>query len=137
MPSVVLIIANQTTFHVEARRRCDSDALLIYTAGMPSPAWRRMYLTLLKDLPSDVPVRHWGDVDEGGFRIAAYLAMAAAEAGKSLEPWNMHPDDVQSTQRRAASAHVFERMVALAQEAGWRDLADAIAMARFVAGQAG
>lgn len=137
IPSIVLTIENQTTFHVEARRRCDSDALCIYTAGMPSPAWRRMYVTLLKDLPSEVPVRHWGDVDEGGFRIAAYLATAAAEAGKTLGPWNMHPDDVQSTQRRAASAHVVERMVAFALEAGWRDLAEAIALARFVAEQEG
>ena len=48
VPSMVLTIENQTTtFHVEARRRCDSDALLIYSAGMPSPAWRRMYVTLL------------------------------------------------------------------------------------------
>lgn len=136
-PSMVLTIENLTTFHVEARRRCDSDVLCIYTAGMPSPAWRRMYVTLLKDLPSKVPVRHWGDVDEGGFRIAAYLARAAAEAGKTLEPWNMHPDDVQSTQRRAASGHVVERMVAFACEAGWPHLADAVALARFVAEQEG
>lgn len=137
IPSMVQTIENQTTFHVEARRRCDSDVLCIYTAGMPSPAWRRMYVTLLQDLPPGTPVQHWGDVDEGGFRIAAFLARAAAEAGKTLEPWNMHPDDVQSTQRRAASGRVVERMVAFAREAGWPHLADAITLARFVAEQEG
>ncbi len=62
MPSQVLTIENQTTFHVWARQHYDSDMLCLYTAGMPSPAWRAMYLRLLSELPVSTPVLHWGDV---------------------------------------------------------------------------
>jgi len=50
-PKFVLTIENQTTFHCEARRRCDDDVLLIYTAGMPNPPWREMYVRLLRSRP--------------------------------------------------------------------------------------
>lgn len=36
IPSQVLTIENQTTFHVWARQHYNSDVLCIYTAGMPS-----------------------------------------------------------------------------------------------------
>lgn len=35
----VMTIENLTTFHSEAKRRAGETTLLIYTAGMPSPAW--------------------------------------------------------------------------------------------------
>ncbi|MDO9365652.1 MAG: DUF2220 family protein [Methylotenera sp.] len=88
-PSMVLTIENQTTFHSEARRKCDEDVLLIYTAGMPNPPWRDMYARLLKSLPEGIPVYHWGDLDEGGFRIASVLASVAKEAGHILQPWQI------------------------------------------------
>jgi hypothetical protein len=71
VPRMVLSIENLTTFHVTARKMSETDTLVLYTAGMPSPAWRAMYVRLLSSLPPDVPVFHWGDIDEGGFRIAA------------------------------------------------------------------
>jgi hypothetical protein len=137
MPSQVLTIENQTTFHVWARQRCDSDVLCIYTAGMPSPAWRAMYLRLLSELPVATPVLHWGDVDEGGFRIAAFLSRCAAEAGHALRPWKMRPADVPESLRRAAPARTVERMVMYAGEAGWHDIAQELAEAKFVAEQEG
>ncbi|WP_088952662.1 Wadjet anti-phage system protein JetD domain-containing protein [Variovorax sp. HW608] len=66
MPSQVLTIEDQTTFHVWAREHCDADVLCLYTAGMPSPAWRAMYLRLLSEFTAATPVLHWGDVDEAG-----------------------------------------------------------------------
>ena len=123
MPRQVLTIENQTTFHVWARQHCDSDVLCIYTAGMPSPAWRAMYSRLLSELPAVTPVLHWGDLDEGGFRIAAFLSRCAAEVGHKLLPWKMRPADVPESQRRAAPAHTVERMVKYASEAGWNDIA--------------
>jgi Uncharacterized protein conserved in bacteria C-term(DUF2220) len=102
-PSAVLSIENQTNFHVEARSGCDKDVLLLYSAGMPSPAWRAMYATVLRDVPAGTPVYHWGDLDEGGFRIAARIAKDAAMAGHSLKPWRMHPDDVPQERRCVAT----------------------------------
>lgn len=137
IPSQVLTIENQTTFHVWARQHCDSDVLCLYTAGMPSPAWRAMYLRLLSDLPVSTPVLHWGDVDEGGFRIAASLSRCAAEAGHTLLPWKMRPLDVPESQRRPAPARTVERMIKYAGEAGWNDIAHELAKAKLIAEQEG
>lgn len=137
IPSQVLTIENQTTFHVWARQNCDSNVLCIYTAGMPSPAWRAMYLRLLADLPIPTPVLHWGDVDEGGFRIASVLSRCVAESGHVLQPWKMRPSDVPEMLRRAAPSRTVEQMVKYAHEAGWDDLALELAETKFVAEQEG
>lgn len=134
-PSLVMTIENLTTFHSEARRRCDEDVLLIYTAGMPSPAWRAMYSRLLGSLPMDVAVYHWGDVDEGGFRIATTLARDAMSAGHMLKPWKMHPDNVPEDLRRKASVHTLDRIRHFASAAGWSELGEAIAKAGFTVEQ--
>lgn len=137
LPRQLLTIENQTTFHVWARQHCDSDVLCLYTAGMPSPAWRAMYLRLLAELPISTPVLHWGDVDEGGFRIAAFLSRSAAETGHILRPWKMRPADVPEAFRREAPARTLERMVKYAGEAGWSEIAGELAAAKFVAEQEG
>lgn len=137
LPSQLLTIENQTTFHVWARQAFDSDVLCLYTAGMPSPAWRAMYQRLLADLPASIPVMHWGDVDEGGFRIAAVLSRCAAEAGHGLLPWRMRPVDVPDGLRRPASARTVESMVKYAAQAGWNDIAQEVQQAKIVAEQEG
>lgn len=137
IPSQVLTIENLTTFHVWARQNCDSDLLCIYTAGMPSPSWSAMYSRLLSELPPKTPVFHWGDVDEGGFRIAAFLSRCAAEAGCALLPWKMRPADIPASLRKVASARTVEKMVKYACEAGWGDIAHELAEAKFVAEQEG
>ncbi|HUX82157.1 MAG TPA: Wadjet anti-phage system protein JetD domain-containing protein [Halothiobacillus sp.] len=130
-PHKVITIENQTTFHSEARRLCGEEILFIYTAGMPNPPWLAMYARLLKSLPHDVPVYHWGDIDEGGFRIAAVLARTARGAGHALQPWLMHPDNVPKEKRRPAGSGTVERMKRFAIAAGWSVLGDAIAEAKF------
>lgn len=118
-PSLVMTIKNQTTFHSKARRRSEEDVLLIYTAGMPNPPWRSMYVRILKDLPLDVPVFHWGDIDEGGFRIASVIAQEALKGGHIIKPWLMHPDNIPPDHRCHASANTINRMVHFAESAGW------------------
>lgn len=134
-PSLVMTIENLTTFHSEARRHCDENVLLIYTAGMPSPAWRAMYARLLGSLSLDTPLYHWGDVDEGGFRIAATLAREAKVAGHMLKPWKMHPDNVPEEMRRKASNHTLARIRHFSVAAGWPELGEAIAEAGFTVEQ--
>lgn len=134
-PRLVMTIENQTTFHSEARKRCEEDILLIFTAGMPTPAWRAMYKRLLRDIPVEVPVYHWGDVDEGGFRIAAILAADASSAGHTLRPWSMHPSDVPVELRRPASMSTLSRIRYFAEKAGWHELGEAIYDAKFTAEQ--
>jgi hypothetical protein len=125
-PRYILTIENQTTFHSEARRVCQENVLLLYTNGMPSPKWRAMYLRVLASIAPNVPVKHWGDVDEGGFRIAAILANDAKTLGRTLEPEKMNPFDVPEDAQRPASDDTVNRMLKYAAQAGWLDLADAI-----------
>lgn len=129
-PKMVMSIENQTTFHSEARMHCDQDALLLYSNGMPSPAWRLMYKRLLLGLPKDIPVYHWGDVDEGGFRIAWILSRDAAEAGMTLRPWRMHPNEVPKDLQRSAKDGTVDRMHKYAVNAGWLEIAEAVIHAR-------
>ncbi|WP_199221167.1 Wadjet anti-phage system protein JetD domain-containing protein [Limnohabitans sp. JirII-29] len=131
----VITIENKTTFHSEAKRRQDDKVLLIYTAGMPSPAWRAMYGRLLGRLPPTTPINHWGDVDEGGFRIASTIAAVARAAGFSLQPYRMSPDDVPLEMRVRASARTLERIHHFACAAGWPELGQAMREAEFVAEQ--
>jgi hypothetical protein len=135
VPTQVLTIENLTTFHSEARRRFDDRVLLIYTGGMPSPAWRSMYRRLLGSVTLGTPVTHWGDIDEGGFRIAAVLAQDARAVGHVLQPWRMHPNDVPIEQRKPASEATFARVRRHAELAGWTDLGLEIVRAGFVAEQ--
>lgn len=131
----VITIENKTTFHSEAKRRQEDEVLLIYTAGMPSPAWRAMYTRLLESLPLGTSVSHWGDVDEGGFRIAATIAAVARTAGFQIQPYAMSPADVPAEMRVKASARTLERICHFASAAGWHDLGQAILDAGFVAEQ--
>ncbi|OGS99023.1 MAG: hypothetical protein A3F73_10425 [Gallionellales bacterium RIFCSPLOWO2_12_FULL_59_22] len=138
IPTMIMTIENLTTFHSEAKRSCDEPILLIYTAGMPSPAWRAMYVRLLHDLPNGVPVCHWGDIDEGGFRIAAVLAREALSVGYVLLPCTvMHPDNVPEERRKKATPHTLERIRHFAQMAGWDELGEAVATAGFTVEQEG
>ena len=137
VPELLMTIENLTTFHSEARRRCNEQVLLIYTAGMPSPAWRAMYLRLLAELPAHVPVFHWGDIDEGGFRIAATLAQDARTVGHTIQPWSMHPEDVPTELRRKATPHTLDRIRHFANAAGWAALGEAVAVAGFTVEQEG
>ena len=54
-----------------------------------------MYGRLLENLPLTTPIYHWGDVDEGGFRIVSTIAAVKARgAGFFLQPYGMSPKDV-------------------------------------------
>lgn len=136
-PERVISIENLTTFHTEAKRLYDEPVLLLYTAGMPSPAWRAMYGRLLASIPAEVPVFHWGDFDEGGFRIAAVLAGEARQVGRQLRPWRMHPEDIPEEMRVEASARTIDRMQHFARQAGWESAAVAIGDAKFSTEQEG
>jgi Uncharacterized protein conserved in bacteria C-term(DUF2220) len=135
-PDRIISIENLTTFHREAKRCADLNEMVLYTGGMPSPAWRAMYIRLLGSV-RDVSVYHWGDVDEGGFRIASVLAADAKQAGCTLRPWCMYPDDVPASARQTASERTRERMRHFAALAGWEELGDAVFEARITSEQEG
>lgn len=134
-PARLLSIENLTTFHSEAKAHCDEDVLMIFTGGMPTPAWRAMYIRLLQDLPPQTEIFHWGDVDEGGFRIASLLAADAHSAGKRLRPWRMSPSDIPEEARQPVTSAVANRMAQFARTAGWLEIAEAVSAECFTAEQ--
>ena len=79
---LLLTVENLTTFHeLVGQRQHMPAAALLYTGGMPSPSWKRVYRLLLTSLPVEARVFHWGDIDAGGFRIADHLAACAGKWG--------------------------------------------------------
>lgn len=124
----VLTIENLTSFHDAARAMPNGDVLLIYTGGMPSPAWRAFFARLLGSLPADCRLYHWGDIDEGGFRIAAQLAMVVNAEGRNLLPWLMSPQDfdIDALDAEAPSAACLKKMTYWADKAGWPQIASAL-----------
>jgi len=123
----VLSIENLASFHEAARLPCADARLLLYTGGMPSPAWREAYARILACLREDAGIYHWGDIDEGGFRIAAVLAATAAESGRRLRPWCMSPaalpDDILASVQKPDRA-TLATMQRWARRAGWDEVAD-------------
>ena len=121
----LLTIENLATFHDTARTFGHAGGLILYTAGMPSPSWRTLYAHLIASLPPETPIYHWGDIDEGGFRIAAAISRLATNQARELRPWCMSPSDIPSTTRTGAppSKALLAQMVRWARRAGWQDVA--------------
>lgn len=115
----LLSIENLTSFHQCAELLDGAEhGLLAFTGGMPSPSWMRAYVRILDGLPTTTLVYHWGDHDEGGFRIAARIARACRGVGRTLLPWAMNVSD-----GLTASASQHNAMANSARRAGWDALA--------------
>jgi len=122
----VLTIENLASFHDALAPLRPSGGLLIYTGGMPSPAWKRAYLKLLGGLSKKVPVFHWGDIDQGGFRIAAAIVETAASIGRKCQPWLMSPAQLSTALAEQAVTPPSVTLVAMklwAERAGWQAIA--------------
>jgi hypothetical protein len=120
--SWILTIENLTTFHqVAAQIQSAKAGLAVYTGGMPSPNWCRAYRTILDALPPAVPAYHWGDVDEGGFRIAAHIR-GQCIGTRAYRPWLM-AIDAQVPGAVDLGPAALRAMQAAAARAGWSDLA--------------
>jgi hypothetical protein len=125
-PRFVLSIENLTSFHETLLAYPEHEGWLLYSGGMPSPSWRRFYARLLEGCSSGCPVYHWGDIDEGGFRIAAVLHRAATEAGHQLRPWMMSPAHARSAHPEASfrPSRAAEAIARCCEVMGWGDVAD-------------
>jgi hypothetical protein len=118
-PSWLLSVENLTTFHQCAELLAGAECgVVLFSGGMPSPSWATAYTHVLLGLPETARVYHWGDHDEGGFRIAARISAICAQAGRTLLPWYM-----EVAEGNAASEAQRRTMAANARRAGWEDLA--------------
>lgn len=121
----LLTIENLATFHDTARTFGHTGGLILYTAGMPSPSWRALYANLVATLSPTTPIYHWGDIDEGGFRIAAALGKTLTAQGLRLRPWCMSPTSLPAGTRTGAAPTpaILNQMIRWAKATGWEDVA--------------
>lgn len=61
---------------------------MLYTTVVPSPVFKRVYREIVKTF-SDAKLRHWGDIDLGGFTI---LSMIERNAERPVEVYRMIPE---------------------------------------------
>lgn len=128
-PSCLLTVENKATFHEIALHASAARVCIVFTGGMPSPAWKKAYAKTLESLGREVPVYHFGDLDVGGFRIAHAVSEVVNSHGRVLSPWLMDPAELVKLRYElypakqaqiTAMRHWCERL-------GWRDLAAKIA----------
>lgn len=122
----VLSVENLTSFH-ELTQFESSEVLLIYSNGMPSPSWCRLYQRLVAELPDRCVIWHWGDVDGGGYRIAARIAEICIAQQRRLRLHLMNPA-VLPSERRRRSLDTRERtqMERLARQMNWTKEAEGL-----------
>lgn len=120
-PAWVLSIENLTTFHLASQHADAGDGLIVFTGGTPSPSWCRAYASILKSLPEQVPVFHWGDIDQGGFRIAAHVRRKCIHR-HAFHPWLMDASQLTGTPFSEVTETVRSNMARHARDAGWESL---------------
>lgn len=121
--SYLLTVENLTTFHELALRKAgDLRGIILYTAGMPSPALLRVYRICVDGLVTQTRARfHWGDIDLGGFRIAASLARANASP---LRLWAMDSLEFPTTSaRKTLTTEERREIVRIGNKWGWETIA--------------
>jgi len=118
MPAWVLSIENLTTFHQASQHPDAGAGLILYTGGMPSPSWCRAYATILESIPSHISVYHWGDIDQGGFRIAAHIRRKCIHRHAFL-PWLMDATQLSGTALSEVTEAERSRMARHAHDASW------------------
>lgn len=114
-----LTIENLASFNEAAQDTSNpNDMLLIYVAGNPTPSLLAAYTRLLMSVEPSI-VMHWGDIDLGGFRIAARLADTAKSAGYQLDLWHMNPAESAADQNDKASEHKIDQIAAICEKYEW------------------
>lgn len=86
-PDYCLTIENLASFN-RYTSEIEDRGLIIYTGGFPSPGVADFLRLLDCSLPASVPFSHWGDIDEGGVKILAYVQ---GLLGRAVQPHLMTP----------------------------------------------
>jgi hypothetical protein len=128
-PRLLLTVENLTTFHELAASRL-AGCVLLYTGGMPARSWTGAYRRVLQAVPDGCAVQHWGDIDAGGFRIAAHLARICELHRRALRlhamEWRV---PTQLDAGRAFLPSEVKQIQGICKQWGWHAEGEAIAAA--------
>jgi hypothetical protein len=81
----VLMIENMVPFVRFCGTESDANSLILYTGGFPSRLALRAIHTLVKQLPENVPVYYWGDIDGPGVAIFEHVREYFSQAGRTVQ----------------------------------------------------
>lgn len=120
----VLTIENLTIFHELALGKAGTPrGVVLYSAGMPSPALLRVY-RLITDASGSPKRYHWGDIDLGGFRIAGAFARIVQSP---LNLWLMDPTDFPTAAaRKNLSSDEKREIIRIGEQWNWQALAQRV-----------
>ncbi len=111
----IITIENLASFNRHVREAARPEDIVIYTGGFPSRAVKAA-LVAISQWPGIVHIYHWGDIDEGGLRIALHLA--------SLLPIPVLPHLMSPALARAHGIPAkASRMIDLPPDDPWQSLA--------------
>lgn len=117
----ILTIENLASFNEAAEDRSrPSDLLLVYVAGNPTPSLLAAYNRILQSIKPSI-VMHWGDIDLGGFRIAARLADSVRKVDHQLKLWQMNPLQVAPEKEVETDTKKIEAILKICQRYGWNE----------------
>jgi hypothetical protein len=106
-----LIVENWTTFE-KAAAAAPEHWVALFCAGFPAPGWVDAAIGLVKQFPA-AELRHWGDLDMGGFRIFEHLARLMP---RPLQPLLMNPEAYGGTGKpRPATEAEAKELVRISQ----------------------
>jgi hypothetical protein len=83
----VSTIENKATFDKYIENR-SQDEVVLFTSGIPSPEFKQVYKMII-DGCKPTEIKHWGDIDLGGFTI---LRMLESSINQPIQAFNMHPE---------------------------------------------
>lgn len=129
-PQVLLTVENLTTFHELAATR-PVGAVMLYTAGMPARSWTVAYVRVLRSVPAACQCMHWGDIDAGGFRIAAHLASLCESEGRKLNLHSMMWRPIGEDAARPLQSSEVRQIAGICARWGWEIEGRAIAGATY------
>ena len=122
----VLTIENLASFNEAADLAENArDLLIVYLAGNPTPSFLAAYNRILSSM-EPTEILHWGDIDVGGFRIAARLADSIRSIGHSLKLWRMNPLEVASGQQKTVPEKKIEEASTICEKYGWNKEAEGL-----------
>ncbi|ODS22405.1 hypothetical protein AB835_14320 [Candidatus Endobugula sertula] len=117
----VLTIENLASFNEAAEySKNPNDLLIIYVAGNPTPSLLAAYKRILY-FARPTAVLHWGDIDVGGFKIAARIAATAKQEGFALSLRQMNPLEVAKNQPIMDDKKSIDTIEKLCHEFRWHD----------------
>ncbi|MEB3763419.1 Wadjet anti-phage system protein JetD domain-containing protein [Vibrio cholerae] len=115
----ILTIENLASFNEASEdKEKPENLLIIYLAGNPTPSFLEAYKRILETSHPE-KISHWGDIDVGGYRIAARLDDYIKPLGYRLSLWKMNPQEVALEQQETVPTRKQKDAILICKKHEW------------------